>query len=293
MATAKKKTTKKKTTKATENVPALVEARLTSAALASHANYDMEAFNDVSLDVADNNELFQNDILIPKVWLVQAMSELRKEKKADEGQFVDSQTGELLADNGEQLNFVVLKTFKRWQTFKMVQDGNKIKKEFVSSEIMVLGKNHALPYQETIEGEDIVRRQVISAYILLERDATAGLNKPYIIDFAASSKLAGRKLISDIKTLNNNKLPSFVSWFKMDSKEENFEDGNTFVKDVNFDGYLPKNIIPFLIDCKNGLDTLENQIEIDDADVIDAAASTGKKQNANVNKAAASTDAGI
>lgn len=270
--------TKEKETKQ-EKLPALTEAPLTSTALAAHADYDLTSFEGVNLDVAENDELFKNDILIPKIWLVQAMSELRKEKKADEGQFVDSLTGELLADNEETLKFIVLKTFKRWQTFKLVQEGSKIKKEFVSSEIMILGKNDNLKYEETVEGEKIVRRQVISAYVLVERDAVRGMNKPYVIDFAASSKYAGRKMISDIKTLNNNKLPSFVGFFNMTSHEENFEDGSAFVKDVTFGGYLPKKTIPFLVDCYKSIESLEDQIEIDDSDVIDAQATNKAETN--------------
>jgi len=294
MATSKKKAATKKAPakKAAapkENLPALIDSGLNSAALAAHANYDVTEFAGIALDVNENSELFQNDILIPKIWLIQSMSELRKQKKADEGQFVDSQTAELLADEGEELNFVVLKTFKRWHTFKMV-DGKKV---FDSSDIMVFGKNHNLPYEETVDGVDYKRRQVISAYVLIERDAVRGMNKPYIIDFASSSKYGGRKMISDIKTLGNEGLPPFVAFFKMTSAEENFADGSAFVKDVNFGGYLPKASIPFLVKCRKDLDTMEDQIEIDDSDVIDANKSGGKKAQTNVNENADQTQAGI
>lgn len=298
--TTKKTTTKKSAPKKAESKAValveeneLIEAPLTSAAMAAHANYDMAMFKDVKLDVVENQELFKNDILIPKVWLVQAMSDLRKQKKADEGQFVDSLSGEVLADLDEELKFVVLKTFKRIQTFKLVQEGSKVKKEFVSSEIMVLGKNHNLPYQETIDGEDIIRRQVISAYVLIERDAVQGINKPYIIDFAASSKYGGRKLVSDIKTLQAKGLPAFVAYFTMKAFEENFEDGSAFVKDTSFGGYLPKEAMPFLIDCWKSIDSLEDQIEIDDSDLVGEARPTGDKAEANVNQAAANESASI
>ncbi len=277
---------------------ALKEATLSSTAMAKFANYtdkEMAAFNDISLDVADNNELFQNDILIPKVWLIQAMSELRKQKKADEGDFVDSQTAEILASEGETLQFVVLKTFKRWHTFKLVAND---KKEFVSSEIMVFGKNHDLPYEETVEGDKLVRRQVISAYVLLEKDAVLGVNKPYIIDFASSSKRAGRMLISDIKTLNTPTpdrpgLPCFVGYFKMTANEENFSEGSAYVKHVQFGGYLPKTSMPFLADCRRQLDVMESQIEIDDSDVIESTSATKKKTSTKVGKKADSTEARI
>ncbi len=295
---AKKKTAKKESKdlalKESKDL-ALKEAGLTSAALAAHANYDLDTFKDVGLDVDQNRDLFQNDILIPKIWLVQAMSELRKSKQAEEGDFADSQTGEVLAEEGDSLNVVILKTFKRWQTFKMVTEKGKTKKEFVSSEIMVLGKNEKLPYEETVDGEDLVRRQVISAYVLLERDVVNQLDKPYIIDFASSSKLAGRKMVSDINTLNKNNLPSFVGYFSLTSREENFNEGSAFVKDIKFGGYLPKALMPFLINSYKHLGTIENQIEIDDRDVIDGetAKPKGKKANSKVTDQALNSTASI
>lgn len=275
-------------TKEKENALTTVEANLTSSSMAQLTKIDKSLLEGVELDVSQNKEIFDNDILIPKVFLIQSMSQYRKDKVADEGQFVDSLTGDLLADVDEELRFIVLKTFKRWQTFKVVDN----KKEFVSSEIMVFGKNHELPYNETKDGEDLVRRQVISAYVLLEKDVQNGINKPYIIDFAASSKYAGRKMISDISTLNDQGYPSFVGFFKMTAHEEKFENGEAFVKDVKFGGYIThKEGILFLKDAHSKLKKIEDMIEIDDSDVIDAAKSSGQKESANVvNEAAGNAD---
>lgn len=285
--TDKKETTKAAATKEVATVPALAvqPAQLTSSAMAQFANYDMALFQDVGLDVSDNKELFSNDLLIPKVWLIQSMSEMRKQKKAEEGQFVDSQTEEVLADIGGMLRFVVLKTFKRWHTFELKKVGKEIEKEFVSSEIMVFGKNHDLKYEETVDGKDLVRRQVISAYVLLEKDAVAGVNKPYIIDFASTSKHGGRVMVSDIATLNNRKLPAFAGFFEMTAIEESFTKGSAFVKKVKFGGFLPKEAMPFLVECYKGLVAIENQIEFDDRDVIKGDAE-GVQAETNVGKKA-------
>lgn len=252
----------------TEKALSVTSAPLTSSAMAQFANFDMALFQDVGLDVTDNKELFSNDMLIPKVWLIQSMSEMRKQKKAEEGQFVDSQTEEVLADIGGVLKFVVLKTFKRWHTFELKKVGKEIEKEFVSSEIMIFGKNHNLKYEETVDGKDLVRRQVISAYVLLEKDAIQGINKPYIIDFASTSKYGGRVMVSDIATLNNRKLPAFAGFFEMSAIEESFSKGSAFVKKIKFGGFCPKEAMPFLVDCYKGLVAIEDQIEFDDRDVI-------------------------
>ena len=281
---AKKIETKKEVVAVSE---ALVPAAKTSAAMAVHANFDMSMFEGVKLDIAENKELFKNDFLIPKIWLVQAMSDFRKEKKADEGEYVDSQSAEVLAPVGGVLRIVVLKTFKRWQTFEKQGD----KREFVSSEIMVFGKNHNLPYEETVDGKDLIRKQVISAYVLIERDVRAGLNKPYIIDFASTSKYGGRVLVSDIATLNANKLPAFTAFFELSAEEESFEKGDAFVKKVKFGGYMSKETMPFLIDCYKHIETIENQIVIDDNDLIKNADVEGEviNQDTTVKAAAAAS----
>lgn len=242
--------------------------QLTSASMAQFANYDMTAFNEVGLDINDNKELFSNDLLIPKVWLIQSMSDLRKEDKAKEGQFVDSQTGEILADVGGMIRLIVIKTFKRWHTFELTRKGNDVKKEFLSSEIMVFGKNHDLKYEDTLDGKEIIRRQVISAYVLLEKDVAQGVNKPYIIDFASTSKHGGRVMVSDIATMNNRKLPSFAGFFEMTATEESFEKGEAYVKKMKFGGFVAEKAIPFLVECYKGLALVQDQIEIDDRDVI-------------------------
>lgn len=230
-----------------------------------------DALKGLELDVADNKELFSNDILIPKIHLIQTMSELSKSREKMDGDYVDSRTAEtLLPVDGpaEYLPLIVLKTFKRWHTFELVGD----KKKFLSSEVMVLGKNENLKYEETVEGKDLRRRQVISAYVLLGEDAKKGINKPYIIDFAATSKGAGRDMVSDINVLNTDGIPSWLAWFKLSKFEETSEQGDYFVKKMAFGGYLPKEMMDFL---KSAYDDIKlkiesGMVEIDDRDLNDA-----------------------
>lgn len=280
-----KKATTKKTTKAvvvaSEKEMELTETNLSSAALASLANYDASEFEGVELDITENKEIFSNDIIIPKLWLMQEMSELAKDKKRKEiesGDFIDSQSEEVLLkidiDNPEKfMPIIPIKTFKRWQTFKHIKEGNEIKKEFVSSELIVLGKNHDYEYQFSEEGSDFSRKQVISAYVLLGEDAQKGVVKPYIVDFASTSKKAGRNLVSDIKTLNARGLPSYVGWFKLGTHEDSFNDHTFFVKDLKFGGFLPKEMMGFLKEAYTEITSMidANVIEIDDRDLHDAA----------------------
>ena len=310
--TVKKKVTKKKaTTKAVavkeENL--LVEGNL-SQSLAALGAIDPSILGNVELDVADDIELFKNDIVIPKIHLIQSMSELRKAKKATEGDFVDSRSEQiLLAEDAEEdhLKIIIMKTFKRWQTFELVKDGNDIKKEFVSSEIMT-AENAELAYQEVAEGKELTRRQVISCYVLLGSDAQRGIIKPYIVDFAGGSgKGAGRAMVSDIKVLNTDKkdpitgqlirkgMPSWVAWFKLGQYETSMNDNDFNAKSMQFGGMLPDKMWGFLKDANDEIKALmqNDAVEIDDRDLHESAkAATKPSVEAKVNTSAA-TDAGI
>ena len=293
---AKKKTAKKVSKAVTvksEDAFALVDGNLNGSALDALANYDDSNFENVALDIVEQSEVFKNDIVIPKIWLMQTMSELAKDRNNDigAGDYVNSRSEEILLsiDDENPLAIIVLKTFKRWQTFKVVGD----KKEFVSSEVMVFGKNHDYKYEFSEEGNSFTRRQVISAYVLLGKDVQKGINKPYIIDFASTSKGGGRDLVSDIKIINTDKKhpktgalirkgkPSYVAWFKLGKFEEKKEH-DYFVKTIKFGNLLPEDVMAFLKDCYDEITSLidSNAIEIDDRDVHDAAKNaSGSKAN--------------
>lgn len=297
---AKKKEVKKDVVLVEESM--LVEGNL-SQSLASMIDVDSSVLGNVELDVVDDMDLFKNDIVIPKIHLIQAMSELRKAKKANEGDYVDSRSEQiLLAEDSDQefLPIIVIKTFKRWQDFKMVGD----KKEFVKSQIMTL-ENANLPYQETVDGVDITRRQVISCYVLLGDDAQKGIVKPYIIDFAGGAgKGAGRALVSDIKVLNTDKkdprtgtlvrkgMPSWVAWFKLGQEETTMNDNDFNAKTISFGGLLPQDMWGFLKDANDEVKALmqNDAVEIDDRDLHDAAKAT---VSAKVQNDVSTTDAGI
>ena len=304
---AKKKVTKKVTTKKDVAVVAeteLVEGSLSSA-LNSLVNVDTSSLGEFDKDISENMDLFKNDILIPKIQLVQSMSEARKDKKADEGDYINSRTQEILlgVDNEDHLPIIIIKTFKRVQTFEIVKNGNDIEKVFISSEIMTT-KNANVLYQETSEGKDLVRREVISCYAITGEDAQKGIIKPYIIDFAATSKGAGRNLVSDINVLNTDQfhavtgelvrsaLPSWVGWFKLSKAEEANGKNEYFVKTMNFGGVLPNVMWPFLKTVNEQVKALmqNDAVEIDDSDLHSSAKAGAKAETNVVGKASAAGD---
>lgn len=264
----------------------LQEGHLSSSALAAFGKYDAKNFEGVELDVTGNKELFKNDIIVPKLWLMQGSSELRKQKKAEDGDYVDSRSEEILLkyeNQGEYLPIIPIKTFKRWQTFE-IPANPKEKEIFVSSEVMVLGKNENYEYEFSEEGKNFRRRQVISAYVLLGQDVQKGIVKPYIVDFYGRSKGAGRDLISDIKVLNARELPSYVAWFKLSAAEDKKDTDSFMIRKVKFGGPLPEEAMPFLREAYRDITSMIDAgiIEIDDRDVREDAKTAASQAETNV-----------
>lgn len=260
-----KKVTTKEVAVAKNESTGLIESTNSMSAMATHLKMDKALFGGYEASV--DAELFSNDIIIPKIWLTQQMSETFKNGVAKLGEYVSSATNEVLGDGKEPLRLVVLKVFKRWHTFSLDAKGNK---EFLSSELYTT-KNANLPYEDVIDGKDVVRRQVISAYVLRTDDIMKGLNVPYIIDFASTSKGAGRQLVSDVATIERAGYPAFVGYFNLTSKEETKDKNDFYVKVINFAGYLDvqnDKLMSHLMDCYNHIKLSADALKPDDSDLI-------------------------
>jgi len=219
-------------------------------------------------DVEEKKELFVNDFLIPKLWLIQAMSELRIEGKASEGDFANSISGEVLSNGSseEAVTFCIVNSFKRWQTFKINEKG---KKEFVESETVTL-KNANYQYEFKKDGIPHTRRQVLSYTVLLGSDLNKGLNRPYVLDFAGASKRAGRIIVTEINEMHDAGYPSAVLLFSMTSKQEKNDEGTFFTRQVKKIGFTSPAVLEAAKKTYKLLKIHEDQIEVDERDVIKA-----------------------
>jgi len=284
MAVTKKKTTKKKTTGGTKKP---------STEVTKKGDSPLAALGDGLLDVAiaeggeswgagsdlsDNSDLYQNDFLIPKIWQVQAMSEILKDKnsKARQGDFINSLTGDILSNSEEGLRFVVVSTFKKWQAFSLDDSNNKVFESDYGG-IMTL-ENANWPYKEELDGKSISRRQVNSFIVLLEEDVKQRNPQPYCIDFAASSKKAGRILVTAVKNSTDKwyegpngpmKLPAAAFAYEVKGHIEKFEKGECYVKDIKGVGHSNKSAVEMAREMYDFVKQNEQAIRFDERDIVD------------------------
>ncbi len=204
----------------------------------------------VEKDLVGNEEIFFNDLLIPKLWLMQGSSDMVKSRDHDHqaGDWTNSLTGEILGDPDTELKFVVLSMNKRWQAFFLEPDGkggvDKVYTKDYSAPVTLQNMNWK--YSEVVDGKDLIRRQVLSFVVILERDILAKNPQPYALDFASTSKKGGRILYNDIKTFISKihdlggkpaRLPCAAALYSLGTSEVTFDKGSAWVKNVKPLGY--------------------------------------------------------
>lgn len=165
------------------------------------------------------------DILIPRMLLMQGLSDAVAEGNAQMGDIVNSVTMEKLGDRSSAISVIPLKLYKTWNEYKKV--GNK--PEFIRS--LPFKGNENLPMTSSMpDGTVVTRDKVINVYFLLVKDIVGGEAFPYVVGFKRTSMMAGKKVathfaksammrrvphgssLSLFATLKKNDLGTFYIW---------------------------------------------------------------------------------
>ncbi len=224
---------------------------------------DEESFGAGS-KIAESN-IFDDEIIIPKLRLQQALSKTHKHCQI--GEFVNSQSGQLY---GPTVQFVVIDVVKMWQTDKIVNG----KKKYASREKVTPENHHTAPggyqFQFTEAGEDYTRKYGLYYTVALVDDLKEGRKIPLILDFWSSSRRAGGKnLTTYIKRLEDNKSPSSAAIFELSSELQNFEDGDAFVKQVKPVSASQVEYIQMAKKMYMEIQKAGDRVKYDDSDVVE------------------------
>lgn len=134
-----------------------------------------------------------SDVVIPKVLVMQKMSDLVDEGKAGEGDFVDSVSKKKLGSITEPLEFIPFKMEKLWFISK------KVATRFELQQIIPYDpSNSTLRYSEVINGEEWKRELHMRFYSILPSDPVL----PYIITFKSTSQKYGKALYTQMYVKN-------------------------------------------------------------------------------------------
>lgn len=163
---------------------------------------------EVSTDVNDLGEwgledqvIDSKDVVLPRLWLMQALSEAVAEKEiANSGDIINSVTEEVLAEAGDSINVVPIKFEKLW--FVMEKSDDKGKMLAVEP---VTPANAARGKEGSHEGVPCTYIYALRFYVLVEGEAL-----PAVVTFKSTGLRAGKQLLTEswVKNIKAGKNPA-------------------------------------------------------------------------------------
>jgi len=150
--------------------------------------------SEVSTDAADmgawgNRETSAKDIIVPKVLLMQGLSEAVSDEKAKLGDFLYSLDDEVLGGFDKPITFIPFHYERLWI---VKHDG-----EFHHIE-PVTPANENMPWEELQGSTQVQNIYCLNVYAMLEGD----LSLPVIIPFKSTSLKAGKKVVTQMDFKN-------------------------------------------------------------------------------------------
>ena len=169
------------------------------------------------------NELSTQDIVIPKILLMQGLSELVSSGKAKLGDYMDSVNETKLGGVDSPIEIIPFQMEKFW----IHQKFNGKRFEYIKTEKMT-AENQSLPWLYQENGVDHRRMYTFNFYVLVP-----GQTLPYLLNFSSTSAKAGKELATQMYTTNAiNKLPPPAMVMELGCKIDKNDDGTFAVKTV-------------------------------------------------------------
>ena len=203
----------------------------------------------------------KRDILIPKLLLMQGLSELVTEERAQIGDIVDSVTGEVLGtcrDSGKKpVKFIPISTFKTWVEFQKVNGTAKF------TRIVPMTEENA---NWAMEDGEFTRDRCINFYVLL---ADRPEELPYLLSFRRTGYRAGQKLATfftkcELAARRGKPVPPAAKvWALAGSKQSN-DKGTYYVFDVEMAGDTSKEALQTAFEWFQTLRTQQTKVDHSD-----------------------------
>lgn len=240
---------------------------------------------------AGNEEILASDILIPKLLLMQGLSDMVNSRLAAQGDLVKSTTKEIVGSPDKPVEFIPLTFFNQW----ILQEKVGSKYEFRGVEPMTAA-NADLPWDFTQDGTQWKRVKSINVYALLpgdivkERDAKKLAQKtgempdpntalmPVLISFRSTSYKAGQAVVTHFARAKKYQLPGYVSTMKLKCRQDKNDMGTFYVFDVEQGGKASPDDQEVASEWYKLLATSKVRVDDSDLESEPRAQMTGKSQ---------------
>lgn len=166
--------------------------------------------------------LTKEDIIIPKILLMQGLSEMVTEGDAKMGEFRNSMEKEVVLGSDKKPVEVII--FGSYKTVQIFIDGEYNKTESWTPA-------HAeLPWEEILEGGGTVKRTTCqNYYCIIPSEVAKGEAFPFIITFKGMSFRGGQGIATHIQKLARFKKPSAAKVFAIKAVKTKNDKGTFFV----------------------------------------------------------------
>jgi hypothetical protein len=189
-------------------------------------------------------DILSSNIVIPKILLMQGLSDFVADRKAIMGDMVRSTTAEKLGDDKTPLEFIPLTFKNEWILREKV--GGKF--EYRGKEPMT-ASNQDAPWEFKKDGADWKRVKALNVYALLPKDIQAeqaemekakqGLDPdpdkalmPVLISFQSTSFNAGKDLVTHFAKAKKFGQRGYVKTFRLKCYQDKNDKGTYFVYEI-------------------------------------------------------------
>lgn len=129
------------------------------------------------------------DLLVPKILVMQGLSQLVADGSANVGQIRESLGGTLLGGKEKPVELIAFSSFRTWVCFEKIND-----KDEYTGTMPITPENEGLPINEIVNGLEVRRDKCLNFYVLVADEVKSGMAFPYVVSFRRTSAQAGKKL---------------------------------------------------------------------------------------------------
>lgn len=173
----------------------------------------------------------QADILIPRLQLMQDLSELVKTRQADSGDYVDSSTGKILIKKGQAGEFIPLTMHRDWLISDVDPRDGKAKFRQKGGVVRMTPENENLPTDDVDNetGLAIKRHKSINLFVLFVPKLD---ELPFMISFKKAGQYAGKQLATYFKVCQAKRVPPASQVWSLSSAPKTYNGYSFFVGSV-------------------------------------------------------------
>lgn len=173
----------------------------------------------------NDEKISASDIVIPKLLLMQGLSDFVSEQKAVMGDIVDSLSAKKLGGKAQPVEIIPLMLFKTWTYSEKV--GEKF--EFRESFPMTPANESFALEGLTPEGVEFRRDKVMNFFVLLAADAKKVDAIPYVVSFRRTGYTTGKILATHFAMSQKLAQPPARKTFMLGADLEKGDKGNYYV----------------------------------------------------------------